>query len=54
MNPCVNICRLGNNGKCLGCGRTETQIFGWESYTSIKKEQILQEIKNANNEIKHV
>ena len=30
-NACVGICIIGEDGRCEGCGRTETEIYGTPS-----------------------
>lgn len=27
-SPCVGICIIGEDGRCVGCGRTEAEIRG--------------------------
>lgn len=29
LSPCIGICALGDDGYCLGCHRTGTEIAGW-------------------------
>lgn len=28
-SPCVGICRIGGDGRCLGCFRERSEIGGW-------------------------
>jgi predicted Fe-S protein YdhL (DUF1289 family) len=32
-SPCIDICRLNNNGICIGCGRTKQEITDWLAST---------------------
>lgn len=29
-NPCVSLCKLDGEGRCLGCGRSRGEIKGWK------------------------
>lgn len=29
LSPCVGICSLGEDGLCLGCHRTSSEIAAW-------------------------
>jgi len=42
MSPCVGVCKMDvPSGWCYGCGRTDSEIAGWQSYqNSFKKELI--------------
>lgn len=30
-NPCVSLCKLDDDGVCLGCGRTKPEIKAWKT-----------------------
>lgn len=30
-NPCVSLCKLDDDGVCLGCGRTKQEIKSWKA-----------------------
>lgn len=32
-SPCVDICRLDENGYCVGCFRTGQEIADWLAYS---------------------
>ena len=42
-SPCIFVCTLVDNGVedvCVGCGRTDTEIEQWQSYTNKEKKVI--------------
>jgi len=39
-SPCIGVCRLENE-KCVGCGRTKSEIADWWDMTDNQKQQIL-------------
>ena len=39
-SPCISICEL-DNGRCIGCGRTETEIAEWRDYPEAKRLAIM-------------
>ena len=39
-SPCTDICRLNNNGICIGCGRTKAEITVWSSASEQERESI--------------
>ena len=40
-SPCVNKCKLGEHGVCLGCLRTIEEIIAWIRMTELEKRQVL-------------
>jgi len=32
-SPCISVCTQGDDGYCLGCGRTPEEIRGWRHLT---------------------
>jgi uncharacterized protein len=46
-SPCNDICTTDlESGLCVGCGRSLEEIANWNSYTDIKKKEILANIQN--------
>lgn len=43
-SPCVSICRLDDNGVCVGCFRTATEIGQWLSYTAEQRSDIMKQL----------
>ena len=39
-SPCISICEV-ENGRCIGCGRTETEIAEWRDYPEEKRLAIM-------------
>ena len=43
--PCIQICTLDETSeKCLGCGRTRSEIARWSSMTSAQRRAIMDEL----------
>ncbi len=40
-SPCRNICRLGGDGRCDGCGRTLDEIARWIRMTAEERGAVL-------------
>ena len=32
-SPCIKVCTYDDEGYCLGCQRTEEEVFGWRDRT---------------------
>lgn len=50
-SPCVNLCRLRlQNEKyiCIGCNRTNEQIFKWSKYSDDERDSIISELEKMN------
>ena len=46
-SPCKDICTTDSeSGLCVGCGRSIEEIANWNSYTDIKKKEILANIES--------
>ena len=30
-NPCVSVCKLDDDGVCIGCGRSRAEMKGWKA-----------------------
>ncbi len=43
-SPCVSICEV-EHGRCIGCGRSETEISEWRSYTEEKRLVIMDRLE---------
>ncbi|MBU2871208.1 DUF1289 domain-containing protein [Colwellia sp. E2M01] len=41
-SPCVRNCCLDASDICVGCYRHLDEITGWQSYSSLEKEKIIQ------------
>lgn len=43
-SPCVSICEV-EYGRCIGCGRTETEIAEWRDYPEAKRLAIMDRLE---------
>jgi predicted Fe-S protein YdhL (DUF1289 family) len=43
--PCKRICKV-NNGICIGCKRTLSEIKDWSKMTDLEREKVIIEINN--------
>ena len=44
-SPCMKICTYEPEaGLCLGCGRTLSEIAGWETFTDAERRRIMAEL----------
>jgi uncharacterized protein len=44
--PCVDICTMGSNGLCTGCGRTLDEITNWSYYDNGTKQNIMSSLND--------
>lgn len=48
-SPCMSLCELDETGKyCLGCKRTDAEVFSWMTYSVEERKQIMKELKERN------
>ena len=40
-SPCISVCRIGDDGYCVGCGRTIDEIRGWKSSSDEERQDVL-------------
>ena len=45
-SPCNNICTLGKDSVCLGCGRTVEEIANWSQLTESQAKAIINRLNN--------
>ena len=43
-SPCISICEV-EEGRCIGCGRTETEIVEWRDYPEDKRLAIMDRLE---------
>ena len=43
-SPCRNVCLLGGDGLCDGCGRTIGEIAGWLSMTAVERALVIDRV----------
>ena len=44
LSPCILICTLDDDKRCLGCGRTMAQISGWALMSPEEQWQVIDEL----------
>jgi predicted Fe-S protein YdhL (DUF1289 family) len=44
ISPCVNVCKVNENGICIGCYRTTDEIANWSKYTDKQRLEIMESI----------
>ncbi len=44
LSPCVMICTLDDDDRCLGCGRTLEQISGWALMSKEQQWAVIDEL----------
>lgn len=40
-NPCIGMCQVGGNGRCLGCGRTRIERYQWYQLSEVEQREVL-------------
>ena len=48
-SPCINVCKIGDNRKCIGCGRTIEEISMWSRLSIEKRNAIMERIQNESS-----
>lgn len=45
-SPCMSMCELDEKGEyCIGCKRTQEEVFSWLTYDVEKRKQIMKDLK---------
>ena len=44
ISPCVSICRLDEDGVCLGCKRTKQEIQRWTEMSSAERRLVMERL----------
>lgn len=48
-SPCQSICAIDETGQyCIGCNRTQEEIFSWMTYSQEERRRITEEVKTRN------
>ncbi len=45
VSPCRQICRLGADGRCDGCGRTLDEIARWSGLGSDERRRVMARVR---------
>ena len=41
ISPCVGLCRLNEDGVCIGCSRTKLEVQRWSEMTDAERQMIM-------------
>jgi predicted Fe-S protein YdhL (DUF1289 family) len=41
-NPCIMVCKYGDDGLCIGCLRTKQEVREWPDYDDEKRKEVYQ------------
>jgi predicted Fe-S protein YdhL (DUF1289 family) len=44
LSPCIGTCSLGDDGLCLGCHRTSSEIARWISMTDDERLRLMEDV----------
>ena len=47
LSPCILVCTLDDDQRCLGCGRTLEQISGWALMTPAEQWAVIDELQET-------
>jgi predicted Fe-S protein YdhL (DUF1289 family) len=50
VSPCVLICTLDDENRCLGCGRSLEQISGWARMSKAEQWSVVDSLADWNSE----
>lgn len=50
LSPCVGVCTLDDDQRCIGCLRTADEIAGWASFTERERERIMEALEYRTHE----
>ena len=51
LSPCVLICTLDDDNRCLGCGRSKLQISRWSLMTAEEQWAVIDELATREPQI---
>jgi predicted Fe-S protein YdhL (DUF1289 family) len=46
MSPCVNICTMAEDAKCMGCRRTVDEIKSWAKLSPDQQWALVEELRD--------
>lgn len=49
-SPCIDECGLDDQGFCVGCGRTASEITSWRSMTDEEKQEVIERLTEEEEE----
>lgn len=51
-SPCVSLCKLDSNNRCLGCFRLSDEITYWTTFSNQEKQRIVDQCLLREKELK--
>lgn len=52
-SPCESMCAIDETGMyCIGCLRTQEEIFSWMTFSQDERDRITEEVKTRKTTIK--
>jgi uncharacterized protein len=48
-SPCINVCTLDGQGRCVGCLRTGAEIGRWVAMSADEQWRLLEELELRRN-----
>jgi len=45
MSPCISICTMDDEGKCMGCRRTVEEIRGWAKLSADAQWELIEALQ---------
>lgn len=42
LTPCIGVCRLDDDGYCVGCHRSMAEIAAWSSMDDAGRQRVMQ------------
>ena len=46
-SPCIGVCKLDKQNRCIGCHRTRDEIAAWRSLTDEERSRITERCQKA-------
>lgn len=50
-SPCIHVCKLMEDGLCIGCFRTREEIGHWSSYSDEERTEIMEKLDDRRKEL---
>lgn len=44
ISPCVGLCRLNEDGVCIGCKRTKLEVQHWTEMTDVERSLVMERL----------
>lgn len=43
--PCIQVCELGEDERCIGCGRSLAELAAWTRMTEAERRRVMQRLQ---------